>query len=124
MKLKRFFIHFILFIVATLLGIFFGIVATLYSIFKGVKKRGIKNIFLTLALLIDINGNVVCEELFNDKLKTKEGYSFGRSGETISSVLGKNQIDGTLTRTGNILANLLDWIDKDHCKNSINDVFV
>ena len=119
--MKKFLIQFLLFIVASVLGIFFGIVASLYSIGSGVKKRGFSNIFLTLALLIDINGNVVCEELFNDKLRITGGYAFGRSGETISSVLGKNQRDGTLTKSGNILANILDWIDKDHCKNSIDE---
>lgn len=48
-------------------------------------------------------------------------YQFGDFRETISSVLGKNQRDGTLSKKGEILVSILDFIDKDHCKKSINN---
>ena len=60
-------------------------------------------------------------ELFNDILIKIGGYKFGNRQETISSVLGKNQRSNTLTKAGKILRFILDVIDKDHCKNSIND---
>ena len=60
-------------------------------------------------------------ELFNDILIKIGGYKFGNRQETISSVLGKNQRSNTLTRAGRILRFILDFIDKDHCLNSIND---
>jgi hypothetical protein len=65
-------------------------------------------------------GNVYCQHFFNAILITKEAkHKFGVQGETISSVLGKNQIENTLTKTGNFIANTLDKIDSNHCKNSI-----
>ena len=50
-----------------------------------------------------------------------EGSSnkFGDIRETISSVLGKNQRDNTLTKLGNIICCILDFLDKEHCKKSI-----
>ena len=55
-------------------------------------------------------------------LKSKKGYEFGKRKETISSVLGKNQRDKTLTFTGKAIAFILDKIDKNHCQKSIDDL--
>ena len=52
-------------------------------------------------------------------MKTKTGYKFGVEGETISSALGKNERDGTLTKRGKQLVKLLNWLDKDHCRKAI-----
>ena len=35
--------------------------------------------------------------------------------------MGKNQRSNTLTHTGKVIRVILDFIDKDHCLNSIND---
>ena len=70
---------------------------------------------------IDVFANVEAQELFNDTLIQKGGYKFGNRQETISSVMGKNQRTNTLTRAGKTLRVILDFIDEDHCKNSIND---
>lgn len=51
----------------------------------------------------------------------ENGYQFGRLKETISSALGKNERDGTLTKLGKKIVWLLDVIEKDHCKNSIRE---
>jgi len=45
---------------------------------------------------------------------------FGDITETISSVLGKNQQSNNLTKFGITIANILDTIEKEHCKKSIN----
>ena len=42
--------------------------------------------------------------------------------ETISSALGKNQRDGTLTKIGRALVWILDKIEKEHCKKSIKEI--
>ncbi len=76
---------------------------------------------LSIAVSIDASGNVVCKDLFNRTLKQPEGYEFGKRKETISSVLGKNQRDNTLTKTGKGLAFILDKIDENHCLNSIDE---
>ena len=49
------------------------------------------------------------------------GYKFGNPKETISSVLGKNQRDKTLSLAGELLRWILDLIDDNHCIKSIND---
>ena len=60
-------------------------------------------------------------KLFNDILITRDGYLFGDDRETISSVLGKNQITHTLTVFGKLLCKVLDSIDKNHCRKSIEN---
>lgn len=76
--------------------------------------------FLSIATSIDASGNVVCKDLFNLILIKKGGYEFGKRKETISSVLGKNQRDDTLTNTGKVVAFILDKIDPNHCLKSID----
>jgi hypothetical protein len=76
--------------------------------------------FKSSAVNIDKFGNREFRTLFNKVLILKDGCKFGDIGETISSVLGKNQLTGTLTRFGKVIVWILDKIDKDHCFKSIN----
>ena len=76
-------------------------------------------IFRSVAIWIDQIGNSVCRDLFNRCLITSSWYKFGKVQETISSVLGKNQETWTLTLVGCAVVGILDWIDKDHCRESI-----
>lgn len=78
--------------------------------------------FLSIATSVDASGNVVCKDLFSLILIQKGGYEFGKRKETISSVLGKNQRDGTLTGLGIWVANTLDKIDPNHCLKSIDSL--
>jgi hypothetical protein len=78
--------------------------------------------FLSIATSIDASANVVCKDLFNLILIKKGGYEFGKRKETISSVLGKNQRDNTLTGIGKSVAFVLDKIDQDHCAKSIDSL--
>ena len=50
---------------------------------------------------------------------SRNGYKFGNVNETISSALGKNQRDKTLSWFGKIICLILDTIDENHCKKSI-----
>lgn len=78
------------------------------------------NYFWRIAISLDQLGNVTCGEPMNLLLITQESISkFGDPDETISSVLGKNQRDKTLTRAGRVLVNLLDILDPNHAENSI-----
>lgn len=72
-----------------------------------------------LAIAVDCLGNVVCRDLFNLTLINAKGYQFGEVGETISYVLGKNKQDGTLTRTGVLLADILNYIDPYHVERQV-----
>lgn len=100
----------------------FGIVTSLVLLFiKDSRERYTKitDYFFALAYCIDILGNVTCGDLFNITLIKHGGYRFGKRGETISSVLGKNIQTNSLTKTGIYLSRILDKIDPNHCIKSI-----
>lgn len=85
-------------------------------------KYGLSNdYFMQTAIDIDKFGNRNFRTLLNYTLIKKTGYKFGDVRETISSVLGKNKIAGTLTKKGIILCNILDFLDENHCIKSINN---
>ncbi|PZM87454.1 MAG: hypothetical protein DLD55_01120 [candidate division SR1 bacterium] len=88
----------------------------------GEKSLGyLSSIIRSIAIGLDQIGNSVCRDMLNGLLITSGGYSFGRIQETISSVLGKNQKSGSLTRLGRAIVAVLDFIEKDHCRKSIQD---
>ena len=78
-----------------------------------------KGYFKNSAINLDKYGNREFRTFFNRFFRTKKGYPFGNERETISSALGKNERDGTLSKCGKIMVFILDKIDKNHCKNSI-----
>lgn len=80
-----------------------------------------KGYFKSTAISIDKFGNREFRTLFNRTLVKKNGYRFGDERETVSSALGKNQRDKTLTRLGKIICGILDFLDKNHCKKSIKE---
>ena len=57
--------------------------------------------------------------MFNRLLIEQDGYKFGKVQETISSVLGKNQLLDKLSLTGRALVVLLELFEEDHCLKSI-----
>ena len=135
-KMRKLIKSLVLFLIAGALSIVLlplGIIWTageiLVRIFSSSEKKSAftKSIwFLTatlhsLALGLDQIGNAVCRDMFNRLLIEEDGYKFGKVQETISSVLGKNERDWTLSLGGLLLVILLDVIDKDHCENSIQD---
>lgn len=115
----------LLYVLASILWIPLTIINLVLVLIKYLKTQSflkvIDGFFLSTAVDIDKFGNRNFRTLFNATLKKSNGIAFGKMDETISSVLGKNQRDNTLSKTGKILANLLDWIDTDHCKKSIKD---
>ena len=94
------------------------------------KYGNTKGYFRSTALSIDIWANREFRTLWNDKLKIDRGYEFGKENETISSALGKNERDKTLSKKGKgklsswfygeRLVKILNKLDKDHCKNAID----
>ena len=97
-------------------------VISLYAVFKFVihrDPRRLKLWFYSTAREVDVLGNIIAADLFNDLLIRSAGYKFGRRGETISSVLGKNQQSDTLNWGGNFLRKVLNVIEKNHCIKSI-----
>lgn len=105
---------FILFLVAYVL--FLPLTIVNYCL---VRKKGY---FKDSAITLDKLANREFRTLWNKVLIVENGYRFGNINETISSALGKNQRDGTLTRTGKAVAFILDKIDRNHCVKSINEI--
>ena len=109
------------------LGILWTVGEILVRIFSSSQKKSAfaKSIwFLTatlhsLALWQDQIGNAVCRDLFNRLLIEEDGYKFGKVQETISSVLGKNQLLDKLSLTGRALVVLLELFEEEHCIKSI-----
>lgn len=90
---------------------------TIVNLFYVEKTKGY---FKNTAKNIDVFANIEFRAFWNKTLRTEKGYPFGIPGETISSALGKNQIQGTLTKRGKFLVELLDTIDENHSINSID----
>ena len=96
---------------------------TVWNLIVVNRKHGnTKGYFRSTALSIDIWANFEFRTLWNTKLRINGGYEFGKIGETISSALGKNQRDKTLTNCGKILVAILDFLDKNHCIKSIKEI--
>lgn len=103
-------------------GIIFGFFKTFYHEHVGNAFTKANAKFLKMAIGTDIFGNVYGEELLNATLITKDSeHLFGEFGITISEVLGWNQINGTLSRTGKCVAGILNFIQKDHCIKATQD---
>ena len=78
--------------------------------------------FQNTAVNIDIWANREFRAFWNEAMRKENGYQFGVIGETISSAMGKNQRDKTLTICGKILVTILDFLDKNHCQKSIKEI--
>lgn len=76
-----------------------------------------KGYFRDSAITIDKLANREFRTLWNSTLITWDGYDFGNINETISSVLGKNIQNETLTKTGKVLVFILT---KKHCLDAID----
>jgi hypothetical protein len=85
------------------------------------KAKTLSLYFIELALVLDEAGNVVMQHLLNDTLllTKRDTYYFGNKKETISSVMGKNELTGTLTSLGKALNAFLNFVDQGHSLNSI-----
>lgn len=115
---------FLLAIIARILFVLIWILNPIFVFIKNIHKRAFWEVqnkhWFTDALELDIYGNYACRTTWNIILQ-RNGYGFGNKGETISSALGKNQRDKTLTGFGKVLCWILDRIDRNHCANSIKD---
>lgn len=75
-----------------------------------------------LAIATDQYGNGLSKYLFNILLIKKTAkHKFGNIDETISSVIGKNLLAGTLTGLGRLVNIILDAIDPNHSINAIDN---
>lgn len=116
--------EFILFLAAIILCYILFPIFLCYVILKSIFKwdiRILKIWFYRTSYSVDQTGNVIGNNLMNDILIKKGGYQFGNPDETISSVIGKNYRDDTLTVLGKSIRFILDSLDYNHCLNSIDN---
>jgi hypothetical protein len=109
----------ILYIVATILFLPLTAINFLIVLWKNPNLKTINAYFFEGAIDLDRFGNREFRTLWNVLLRKKGGYKFGNENETISSCLGKNKRDKTLSFLGKALCWILDSLDKNHCKKSI-----
>lgn len=112
----------ILFIVARVLTYLIYPIGFTYSVVLTLLKSGYKSLddyLFSCALAEDQRANTYLAKLFNDVLIKVGGHRFGNPDETISSVLGKNQLTGTLSIFGRALNWVLNKIEQDHSIKSI-----
>ena len=115
----------LLFLVASVLLVTTAPFGFLYAVIRqSVVKRvhSLSVYFLELAIAVDNLGNALMQHVLNDALlvKNDKTYYFGNKLETISSVIGKNYVTGTLSFLGLRLNGFLHRIDANHSLNSIN----
>lgn len=122
----------LLYLIATILWIILTPINWIIVTFK----HGFSNqYFLETAVDLDKFGNRNFRTFLNstmakDKIKhwdserymIIESYKFGDIRETISSALGKNEREGTLTLFGKSVCNILNFLDKNHCQKSIKEL--
>ena len=115
--------NFILVILAKLLYLAVEPINFIYVILikKKFTWKRLDGYFRNESLAIDRFGNSQYRSLFNAWFVAEKGYKHGNINETISSVLGKNQRDDTLTKFGMLITKILDRMDENHCKESINE---
>lgn len=115
-------------IVDSIAVIFFSL-GLLITFFVNLYKRRWKYSFkrldrqlLSIATSIDASGNIICKDLFNLFSIKEKGYKLEELKETISSVLGKNQRDDTLRKTGKAIVFILGKIETNHCLINIDSL--
>ena len=116
--------EFLLFILAVLLLVVFAPIGFCVTLLRSVLLSDIeiiKQYYLKMAISLSQFGNVIMEGLFNIILIDTGKYKFGNPDETISSVIGKNQLNDSLTRLGRLLNWILEKFDKNHSIDSIEN---
>ena len=111
----------LLFIVSILLILLFTTVSIIIGTYLFVTGKISSKYYFENAIQVDVLGNVMCQFILNWIFIKPNGYKFGKRGETISSVLGKNLRNTTLTATGNIMVIILNYFQPNHCILSIID---
>lgn len=122
---KNLFLSFLLFMIALVLLVVTAPVGILYSFLRylfTLRFKSLSHYLLETALVLDQAGNVIMQHLLNFILLKPncDCYLFGNKKETISSVIGKNKVRGTLSKIGSLTDTILNWLDYRHSLNSIN----
>ena len=120
----------ILYIVASALFFPIAMLNLIVSLYKTIKQRMFyretDKKFFASAKGIDVFANEAFPVLWNTLLRKSGGYTFGHKGETLSSTLGKIQLQKKLPLLGWLVVVVLYIVDVPywgkggHCLNSID----
>lgn len=111
-----------LLIISTVLKVALSPLLYSYGAIRSLFKGGFNQWNFDLAVAKDQYGNTLGKWIFTDLLITKESKNhFGNVDETISSVIGKNKREGTLTLLGKFIDGVLNVIDPNHSIKAIDD---
>lgn len=92
--------------------------------YKGVSfLRFWADLFLSIAIAIDIVGNVVLGPLFNVWFIKRSGYKYGNPLDTISIATAVNYKRGTLIRPGQRFMFFIEFFDPGHTEKSYKSWF-
>lgn len=109
----------VLLLLALLISIVLLPIGFMYQLVSTALKS-LNGYLFKIAKSVDQLGNVVCVGLFDALFLKKQSVArFGNEDETVSSVLGRNKQEGTLTAIGRSLTWLLNTIEKDHVEKAI-----
>ena len=101
---------------------FYHLYVQIKAFFTPANLKRIDNDFFAKAILQDKYCCYADAELLNALFLTKDSkHKFGNPKETISSVLGKNLVAGTLTKRGYEICAILNELEKDHVLISIDN---
>lgn len=109
---------FLLWLIAIVLKNTVGVIGFAYSIIRSLFKGEIFWYFYELSLAWDHFGNVLLQYPLNDLI----GEGFGNIKESISSRTGKCERDKKLKVAGPDFVRVLNTIDKNHCKDAIDEI--
>lgn len=113
---------FLLFIVSLVLKRFLEPFIYIYCSIVALGKGEWNQYNTDLAIATDQYGNGLSKYLFNMLLIKKEAvHKFGNIDETISSVIGKNKVAGTLTWLGHVVDLMLDMLEPEHSIKAIDN---
>ena len=104
------------------ISFFYHLYVEIKALFTPANMKKIDNNFLLMAIQNDKYCCHADAELLNALFLTKDSkHLFGNIKETISSVLGKNYLAGTLTEQGYEICALLNGMENDHVLISIDN---
>ncbi len=110
---------FLLLVIAWALKIILSPILLIYGLFMAIFKCELGKYLKSLAIILDVFGNVLGKYLFDDILKERIGYAFGNRLDTISYALGKNKENDTLSKFGRFMGKILNLLDKNHLEKAI-----
>jgi len=113
---------FILFIIASILKWAFSPLLYVYSSIRAAQSKEWNSWHRVLAVSKDQHGNVLGKYFWNDTMiKSYSHHKFGHEDETMSSVYGKNERDGTLKPLGDWVNKNLNKVDPGHSIKAIEE---